>query len=212
MVGILGAKRDCSDLDCVAFAAKPVRRTFLQPRIDRLTLQREYSEHTLVNSSQRFTPDETPERLNPQRKLPDSQGTLPGQPPIPKAPQILRRRVLGAIDDPQIFSAPALQRRLDDVPLSPGDEVERFNAKEGETVFRGLVQPTDTETALNGYRLRKPRLLDAEAQCALAVKGFGSNGFFVLVNDRQAESLDEEIIVGPDTKVSFVKLVPLVGG
>jgi hypothetical protein len=92
------------------------------------------------------------------------------------------------------------------------EEVERFNAQESETVFRGLVQPTDTETALNGYRLRKPRLLDADAQCALALKGFGSNGFFVLVNDRQAESLDEEIIIGPETKVSFVKLVPLVGG
>jgi hypothetical protein len=34
----------------------------------------------------------------------------------------------------------------------------------------------------------------------------------VLVGDRQPDSLDEEITVGPETRVSFVKLVPLVGG
>jgi len=34
----------------------------------------------------------------------------------------------------------------------------------------------------------------------------------VLVDDRQAESLDEDIVVKPETRVSFLKLVPLVGG
>jgi hypothetical protein len=40
----------------------------------------------------------------------------------------------------------------------------------------------------------------------------GRNGFFVLVGDRQAESLDEPFEVKADTEVSFVKLMPLVGG
>ena len=36
--------------------------------------------------------------------------------------------------------------------------------------------------------------------------------FFVLVDDRQLDGLDDEIAVRPETEVRFVKLVPLVGG
>ena len=43
-------------------------------------------------------------------------------------------------------------------------------------------------------------------------QAFTRNGFFVLVGDRQVESLDEELELKVDTDVSFVKLVPLVGG
>jgi hypothetical protein len=32
------------------------------------------------------------------------------------------------------------------------------------------------------------------------------------VNDRQAEALDETIVISSSTHVSFVKLTPLVGG
>jgi hypothetical protein len=91
-------------------------------------------------------------------------------------------------------------------------EVARFNAQLDETVFHGLVQPTETEAVLNGYRLRKPRLIDADEQCARAIQAFESNGFFMLADDRQVEALDEVIVVTPTGKVAFVKLVPLVGG
>jgi hypothetical protein len=33
----------------------------------------------------------------------------------------------------------------------------------------------------------------------------------ILVGNQQAESLDQEFIVGPGTEVSFVRLTPLVG-
>lgn len=92
------------------------------------------------------------------------------------------------------------------------DEVEAFNAKGRTKVFRGLVQPTDTEVELNGFRFRKPRRLDPDAQCAAALEAFSKNTFLLLVGDRQMESLDEEIAVGPGVTVDFVKLVPLVGG
>ena len=90
-------------------------------------------------------------------------------------------------------------------------EVEAFNADVGSR-FEGLVQPCDTEVELNGYRLREPRPLDADAQCVEALRAFESNGFFMLANGRQIESLDAEILVTPETRVAFVKLVPLVGG
>lgn len=91
-------------------------------------------------------------------------------------------------------------------------EVKAFNEQPLEEVFRGLVQPTETEEHLNGYRLKKRRVIDPARQIKNAVEAFGTNGFFMLVDDRQVESLDEEFVVTNETLVSFVKLVPLVGG
>ena len=90
-------------------------------------------------------------------------------------------------------------------------EVEEYNRRKPDT-FRGLVQPTDSERTLNGYRLKQPRTIDANTQFAKAIEAFTGNQIIVLVDDRQVESLDEEIILEPDTRVSFLRLTPLVGG
>jgi hypothetical protein len=90
-------------------------------------------------------------------------------------------------------------------------EVQDYNTREPE-YFRGLVEPTQAERTLNGYRLRERRKLDWQEQFQRATEAFERNGFFVLVGDRQAEGLDEEFEVKVDTEVSFVKLVSLVGG
>lgn len=90
-------------------------------------------------------------------------------------------------------------------------EVQDHN-RSGATLFRGLVQPSDTEKTLNGFKFSRPRTLDWEEQYRHALDTFARNGFFVLVGDRQAESLDEEFTVSPETEVSSVRLVPLVGG
>ena len=90
-------------------------------------------------------------------------------------------------------------------------EVEEYNRAQPE-YFQGLVQPTDAERVLNGYRLREKRMLDAAEQRDKAIEAFGRAGFFVLVDDRQLDGLDDEIAVRSDTEVRFVKLVPLVGG
>lgn len=92
-------------------------------------------------------------------------------------------------------------------------EVRDYNARAAtEPVFRGLIQPADSEAVLNGYRLREPRMIDWKPQAERAVEAFQENGFLVLVGDRQADSLAERVIVSPGTTVSFVKLTPLVGG
>lgn len=90
-------------------------------------------------------------------------------------------------------------------------EVQDHN-RSGATLFRGLVQPSETEKTLNGFKFSQPRTLDWKEHYARALDAFARNGFFVLVGDRQAKSLDEEFTVTPETEVSFVKLVPLVGG
>jgi hypothetical protein len=95
-------------------------------------------------------------------------------------------------------------------------EVQDFNYKKSDVVFRGLVQPNDTESVLNGkrteYRMKEHRTIDWHPQFDKAVEAFDRNGFFVLVGNRQAETLDEEFVVSPGTQVSFVKLTLLVGG
>jgi hypothetical protein len=90
-------------------------------------------------------------------------------------------------------------------------EVEEYNARQPE-YFRGLVQPTDAEKTLNGYRLRTRRELDREEQYGKAIEAFERYRFILLVDDRQVESLDAVIEITPATAVTFLKLVPLVGG
>lgn len=78
--------------------------------------------------------------------------------------------------------------------------------------FRGLVQPTMTERDLNAKSHRTPRQIDWKEQFAIASEAFERNGFLILVDDRQVDSLEQEIELRAGTTVSFVKLVPLVGG
>ena len=90
-------------------------------------------------------------------------------------------------------------------------EVQDYHLQQPEH-FRGLVEPTAAERTLNGYKLKAKREIDWQEQFQRACEGFERNGFFVLVGHRQAETLDEAFEVKVDTEVSFVKLVPLVGG
>lgn len=92
-------------------------------------------------------------------------------------------------------------------------EVQDYNLNQAQApVFKGLVQPTDAEQTLNGYKLKKPRMVEWKPQYEKAVQGFEKNQILVLVNDHQAETLDEAIEITRGTAVSFLKLTPLVGG
>ena len=114
--------------------------------------------------------------------------------------ELIRSRVYQEVDDHN--------RRVRAAQAAPGDG-------SAAVPFRGLVTPTAAERSLNGPSVgRGPaaREVDWRGQFDAALAAFDRNGFFVLVGDRQAESLDDEITVGPGTTVSFVKLTPLVGG
>ena len=90
-------------------------------------------------------------------------------------------------------------------------EVRDYNLRQPE-FFHGLVQPTDAERALNGFKVRLGRRIDPEKQFERAIESFQRNGFFVLVNGLQVDELEEEIEIGSETTVTFLRLVPLVGG
>ena len=95
--------------------------------------------------------------------------------------------------------------------LFSADEVAAYNAQQTE-YYQGLVQPTAAEQTLNGYRMSRQRYVDAGAQVGRALAAFEHNGFVILIDDRQVERLDDMVILGPATVVTFLKLVPLVGG
>ena len=90
-------------------------------------------------------------------------------------------------------------------------EVQSYNEKTPE-IFNGLVQPIGAERILNGFKMRERKKIDAEQQYKNAVESFERNGFIMLVENLQIETLDEQIEIEPDMEISFLKLVPLVGG
>jgi len=91
------------------------------------------------------------------------------------------------------------------------EEVGRFNEKLPE-YFASLVQPTNAEVTLNGYRMIEKRNVDPEKQYYLALDAFLKNVFFLIINDKQVDSLEQRIELTENMELNFVKLTPLVGG
>ena len=90
-------------------------------------------------------------------------------------------------------------------------EVEKYNQK-ALNYEHALVKPQEDEVRLNQPKGKKRKQVDPQKQLDIALKAFSSNGFFMLVDDKQVENLDDVVIIKTDTIVSFIKLTPLVGG
>jgi hypothetical protein len=97
----------------------------------------------------------------------------------------------------------------DIIRLRVQQEVARFNEADYE-VFQGLVQPEESERILNGVRTRP--MLDWQKQYTKAIAAFKGNGFLVLLDDRQIMDLDETLHLTAESKITFLRLVPLIGG
>src|SRR5215468_10264466 len=81
-------------------------------------------------------------------------------------------------------------------------EVEDYNKKLPE-YYNGLVQPTDAEKSLNGYKIKQKRKVDAEKQVYTALDAFNKNAYFLLIDNVQAESLDQMVMINSKTEISF---------
>ena len=88
-------------------------------------------------------------------------------------------------------------------------EVQDHNQDQPE-VYNGLVVPTNAEQSLNGVKVKRP--LDWKKQVEIALSAFENKQMLILIDDHQAQSLDEVIEIEPTTKVAFLRLVLLVGG
>jgi hypothetical protein len=86
-----------------------------------------------------------------------------------------------------------------------------------DTRNQWLVAPGGVERALNGLRAYGPGVerlhpIKSEPLIAVALEAFASNGFFMIFDGRQIVDLDEVLTVEHDSAVTFLRLVPLVGG
>jgi hypothetical protein len=93
-------------------------------------------------------------------------------------------------------------------------EVQDHNLrKQSVGAYRGLIQPEGYELSLNFPRSNtKPRQIDWKTQFEKAVEAFDRNQVLILIDDRQAESLEQTFTIGPSTSVTFLRLTLLVGG
>ena len=93
-------------------------------------------------------------------------------------------------------------------------EIERFNRANSEAQrpsWQEVIEPEPAEQILNGSRADR-FVLDWEKQYEKALAGFRGNGLLILINDKQLTDLDEVIHLTPQTEITFLKLVPLIGG
>jgi hypothetical protein len=72
--------------------------------------------------------------------------------------------------------------------------------------------PEGAQPTAEGFQMPQPRRIDWQRQADRAIEAFERNGFFVLVEDRQVTSLDEELDLSADSDIRFVRLVQLIGG
>lgn len=81
-------------------------------------------------------------------------------------------------------------------------------------VFKGLVTPETAERSLNGQKAGRGRQLDWQRQFRKAVEGFERNGLIVLIGEEQAIDLEQpvQLTLRKPLDVTFIKLIPLVGG
>lgn len=54
--------------------------------------------------------------------------------------------------------------------------------------------------------------IDRRAETEKALSAFEQQRYFILIDGRQVESLEEQITFEPRTKVTFLRLIPLAGG
>jgi hypothetical protein len=132
----------------------------------------------------------------------------------PGAERELRHRLELPIE--KITARDLIRCRIEaDVALHNAAERARLDGADAAST-EWLVTPGAIEQALNGPRGKygpgARTLIDSEPLVAVALKAFARNGFFMIFEGRQVVDLDEVLTVADDSTVTFLRLVPLVGG
>ena len=70
----------------------------------------------------------------------------------------------------------------------------------------------DRKHKSTAFELKDKKKVDAEKQYLVALDAFQKNGFFILIDNIQSESLEQMVVINKNTNISFLKLTPLVGG
>lgn len=135
---------------------------------------------------------------------------------MPATLQVIDESTAGAITNRRTLEFPTERVTVREIIRSRiYEEVQDYN-RERQTAsggyFRGLVQPSEAEVSLNGVKPKPGRDVDWKEQFEKACEAYERNGFVVLAGEKQTETLDEVVELKRVSEVTFLKLVPLVGG
>ena len=144
----------------------------------------------------------------------------------------VRSRVVGeSADQPDL--APVVLRLLDErltvaelIRRAVEEQVRELTARrrlDAELARRALnrqylspeeiaVQAERGAVRFPAGRPARPEPLDPAAESARALRAFEAGAYTVLVDGRRVDRLDEVVPFSPGTKVTFLRLMPLVGG
>ncbi len=73
-----------------------------------------------MHPPQRLAADEPLQAFDPEGELAEGEGPLVAQAAAPQAGEVPLGGVVGAVDDPQVLSAPGTSRRAGQAPAYPG--------------------------------------------------------------------------------------------
>ena len=91
-------------------------------------------------------------------------------------------------------------------------EIEQYQHQRKNNGY-SLVEVSSVEKILNKYGIKETHKMDIEKQLDIAFRAFDNNGYFIIINDVQVETLEQIINLDDENlSVSFIKLVALVGG
>jgi hypothetical protein len=97
-------------------------------------------------------------------------------------------------------------------------EVEAFKNRQEERRLVRVLSKEEIEKGVakgkidSGGLEHEPQEVDPATAVENALLAFKDGFYYVFVDEKQALSLEEEISLGPDSRVLFLRLVPLVGG
>jgi hypothetical protein len=97
------------------------------------------------------------------------------------------------------------------------EEVDAFRQRQAQRRLLHVLTPEEiargTEegrVAMGGQHLEQE--VDPQAAVLTALQAFEDGLYFIFVDGQQRCALDEDLQLDPDSRVTFVRLVPLAGG
>lgn len=96
-------------------------------------------------------------------------------------------------------------------------EVEAFNERQEQRLILHILKPDDIAAGVVRGKIDmgghdEAQVASVEDAVAAALQAFADRLYLVFLDGRQVEALDEEVAVHDESHLTFVRLVPLIGG
>jgi hypothetical protein len=97
-------------------------------------------------------------------------------------------------------------------------EVAAFQQRQRDRLLFRALSARQIEAAAEQGKIASggseigPQDVDAESAAATAVQAFEDGLYFVVVDGQQAQRIDQQVFLQPDSKITFIRLTLLAGG